>query len=60
MTKNTLSFSTLGKLKLYSMQHYLGFSQDRVRMRLRGGSTRQVVRDQRVFVKSLAPTWVSV
>jgi hypothetical protein len=34
MAKNTLSFSTLGKLKFYSMQHYLSFSQDRVRMRL--------------------------
>jgi hypothetical protein len=34
MAKNALSFSTLGKLEFYGMQHYLGFSQDRVRMRL--------------------------
>jgi hypothetical protein len=34
VAKNTLSFSTPGKLKFYSMQHYLSFSQDRVRMRL--------------------------
>jgi hypothetical protein len=34
MAKNTLSFSTLGELKFCSMQHYLSFSQDCVRMRL--------------------------
>jgi hypothetical protein len=28
-------FSTLGKLKFYSIQHYLSFSQDRVRVHMR-------------------------
>jgi hypothetical protein len=34
MAKNTESFTTLGILRFYSMQHYLSFSQDRERMRL--------------------------